>query len=360
MNCGATVGLVGQDTESMKKMCKEGNFKKAVIFGLDLVRDIQIFDLKSSVVERLQNIDILVNCAGVNIDGDIEKTYPQELDYSVDLNVRANFIIIKNLANYLEKNASIINIGCLYGNRPMVGMISGCISKAGLEVLTKYVAAELAPNGVRVNTIVPCPVETNIMRLLQVSETEINSYRDRMKKNIPMGRIAKPDDIVKVVSFLASKRSRRITGQIIRVDGGRGLTSSGYVHYKGCYKMNSRFEPDGVASESWFKGIKNLFPNSNSQEHIPEDKKELEQFIMNKIKESNFSTTDQDAHITLNANYKNVENNDEKLKDKYLNNDEKKRFDENTNAIRNTAIVGNRMTVNSKYQDFPIEKEDNQ
>ena len=64
MNCGANVGLVGQDTESMKNMCKQGNFKNAVIFGLDLVKDIQIFDLKSSVVETLHNIDILVNCAG--------------------------------------------------------------------------------------------------------------------------------------------------------------------------------------------------------------------------------------------------------------------------------------------------------
>ena len=60
-----------------------------------------------------------------------------------------------------------------------------------------------------------------------------------MKKYIPMGRIGRPDDITKVIAFLASSRSQNITGQIIRVDGGRGLTSSGYVHYKGLYNMNS-------------------------------------------------------------------------------------------------------------------------
>ena len=205
----------------MKEMCQKNKFKNAVIFGLDLVRDIQIFDLKSSVVEQLKTLDIIVNCAGVNIDGDLEKTFPQELDYSIDLNLRANFIIIKNLSKFLNKGASIINIGCLYGNRPMAGMISGCMSKAGLEALTRYAAAELASSGVRVNAIVPCPVETNIMRLLQVEDKEIKSFREKMNKNIPMGRIAKPDDIVKVVAFLASKRSKRITGQIIRVDGGK-------------------------------------------------------------------------------------------------------------------------------------------
>lgn len=297
LNKGASVALVGQDVQSMREMCTKNKFKNAVIFCLDLVKDIQVFDLKSSLVEQLKTLDIVVNCAGVNIDGDIEKTYPQELDYSVDVNVRANFIIIKNISKFLNKDASIINISCLYGHRPMCGMISGCMSKAGLEALTRYAAAELAPQGVRVNAIASCPVETNIMRLLRVSENEVNLYREKMAKYIPMGRIAKPDDIVKVVAFLASKRSKRITGQVIRVDGGRGLTSSGYVHYKGARNMNSRFEPDGVTMNTWFDGIKKKFTNETA-ETIPEDPAALSKFIDEKINESNFSTRDSDAHTS--------------------------------------------------------------
>ena len=108
-----------------------------------------------------------------------------------------------------------------------------------------------------------------------------------MKKNIPLGRIANPDDIVKVISFLASERSKNITGQIIKVDGGRSLTSSGYVHYKGRINMNSRVEPDG---ESTMYKIKNFAQNIfNKNENIPDDKKELEKYIEDKMNESKFS-----------------------------------------------------------------------
>ncbi|MCQ2820808.1 MAG: SDR family oxidoreductase [archaeon] len=336
LNKGYQVALVGQDTASMKEMCTKNHFKNAVIFALDLVKDIQVFDLKSSVVEVFQTIDVIVNCAGVNIDGDVEKTFPQELDYSMDINVRANFIIIKNLSKFLKKGASIINISCLYGHRPMCGMISGCMSKAGLEALTRYAAAELAAQGVRVNAIAACPVETNIMRLLRVSENEINLYREKMAKYIPMGRIAKPDDIVKVVDFLASPRSKRITGQVIRVDGGRGLTSSGYVHYKGCRNMNSRFEPDGVTMNSWFDDIKKKFV-AEKPEDIPTDPEKLSKFIDEKLAISNFSTRDSDAHISINANYKIVDNNDDNLKDKFLDKEQQRQFDENVNIKSSQA-----------------------
>ena len=76
-----------------------------------------------------------------------------------------------------------------------------------------------------------------------------------MENSIPLGRIARPDDIVKVIVFLASKRSEKITGQIIKVDGGRSLTSSGYVHYRGMKNMNARFEPDGPKLSTWFGDI---------------------------------------------------------------------------------------------------------
>ena len=78
-----------------------------------------------------------------------------------------------------------------------------------------------------------------------------------MENYVPMGRIAKPDDIARVIAFLASEKSKCITGQVIKVDGGRNLTSSGYVHYKGMKNMNSRFEPDDVRIGTWIDGWKN-------------------------------------------------------------------------------------------------------
>ena len=314
LNCGAQVIMAGQDIQTMKKICEDYRFSNATIMKLDLSNDISIYDFKTSVVERFKTIDILINCAGVKFDGDIEKTYPQDFDYTMDVNLRAVYYLIYNLSGFMERNASIINMSCLYGSRPMSGLISYSVSKAGLESLTRYVAAEFAPIGIRVNALSACPVDTNSLRLVQLPESEIEYFNKKMEKNIPLGRIARPDDITKVIAFLASDRSKNITGQIIKVDGGRSLTSSGYVHYKGMKNMNSRFEPDGEKVTSWFE---NLFKFDGQNIDIPKDEKELKKFINQKIKESNFSTNLEDAHKN-NSSYKSVDINDQKLKEKFL------------------------------------------
>jgi 3-oxoacyl-[acyl-carrier protein] reductase len=320
LNCGAKVILAGRDIKTMKKICEDNKFYNAIIMKLELKDDISIYDFKTSVVERFKTIDILINCAGVKMDGDLEKTYPQDFDYTLDVNLRSMFYLINNLSSFMEKNSSIINMSCLYGTNPMAGMISHNVSKAGLEALTRYAAAEFSGFGIRVNAITACPVDTNSMRLMQVENSEIEKFNKNMEKNIPLGRIARPDDITKVIVFLASERSKNITGQIIRVDGGRGLASSGYVHYRGMMNMNSRFEPDGEK-----KQINNLFGLGDligvkikKKEEVPKDEKELKRFINNKIKESNFSTNLSDAFASSNPSYKIVDNNDQRLTDKFL------------------------------------------
>ena len=315
LNCGANVILAGRDVETMNGFCKKYNFKNATLMKLDLRQDIQIYDLKSSVVERLQKIDILVNCAGIKLDGDVEKTFPQDFDYTVDVNLRSIFLILRLFEGYFTQGASIINISCLYGSRPMYGVISYAMSKAGLETLTKYAAADYASLGIRINAVTACPVDTNSFGYIKLSEEEINYFKKKMESNIPMGRIARPDDVVKVIIFLASKRSEKITGQIIKVDGGRSLTSSGYVHYRGMRNMNTRFEPDSTRLSSM---IGNFFSRDKKMEHLIEDKNELKKFVEENISQSNFSTRLSDAHRNINANYKIVDANEDLLRDKYL------------------------------------------
>ena len=302
LNCGAQVIMAGRDVKTMKNIVIRHNFTNAVIMKLDLARDIHIYDFKASVIERFNTIDIIVNCAGINLYGDIEKTYPQDFDYTLDVNLRSIYYLIYNLAGYMNQNGSIINISCLYGSRPMYGMISYCASKAGLEGLTRYAAAEFASIGIRVNAVSACPVNTNSLRYLKVPESEIDYYNKSMENKVPLGRIARPDDVTKVIVFLASERSKRITGQIIKVDGGRSLTSSGYVHYKGIFNMNSRFEPDAEKALSWVKSLLPLPFNKNKEF---KNEEELAKFVEEKMKESNFSTKSSDAYY-INT-YKNVE-----------------------------------------------------
>ena len=313
LNCGANVLLAGRDKDTMTNCFKR--FKNARMALFEIGKDMDLYDFKTTVVEILGKVDILINCAGIQLYGDVEKTYPQDFDYVVNINLRSVFLLLKLLEKYFVEGASIINLSCLYGSKPMVGVISYAMSKAGLETLTRYAAADFASLGIRINAITACPVETNSFNLLKIGENEVNKFKEKMENNIPLGRMARPDDIVKVIIFLASKRSEKITGQIIKVDGGRSLTSSGYVHYKGMLNMNSRFEPDGERLKSWFQ---NKFNFKEKMVKEINDKNELKKFVEENINKSNFATRLYDAHISINPPYKMVDANEELLKTKYL------------------------------------------
>ena len=333
LNCGAQVALVGRDVEGMKLIAKQYS-KNATIIKCDLTQDVQIYDLKSSIVELFGSIDILINCAGLKLDSDIEKTFPQDFDYSLNINLRSVFLLIKNLSKFFSPNGRIVNVSCLYGTRPMQGLISFCMGKAGLEAFTKSAAGEFASEGIRVNCVSCCPLFSNSLRYAQTHEAENMLMEEKMKKNVPLGRMAYPSEPAKAIVFLCSKRASSITGQIIKVDGGRNLTSSGYVHYKGYRNMNSIFEPDD--ENIWKKyDIFNIFTKKENDkienvEKMSED--ELDQFILNKIKESNFSinlTNDNDNEENQSNNNNDNDNDNEENNPENNNNEENE--DENEN-----------------------------
>ena len=107
LNCGANVVLAGQDKDSMLNMCNENGFKNGTIMQFDLIDDQTIFDFKTAIVESLSKIDILIISHGVLLDGDVEKSYPQDVDYSLDINLRSVYLLIKYLSPYRNEGASI-------------------------------------------------------------------------------------------------------------------------------------------------------------------------------------------------------------------------------------------------------------
>ena len=338
LNCGSKVILVGRDTQNMKSIAKKFP-KTSTVIKCDLIKDDQIEDLKKSILNIFKSIDILINCAGLKLDSDIEKTFPQDFDYSLNINLRCVFLLIKNL-NF-NPNSSIVNVSCLYGTRPMQGLISFCMAKAGLEAFTKSAAGELASDNIRVNCVSCCPIISNSLRYVQANEKENNLMEEKMKKNVPLGRIGYPSDPAKAIVFLCSKRAESITGHIIKVDGGRNLTSSGYVHYKGYNNMNSRFEPDD--ENLWNKfNIFNYFKKEekNVMKKVENmNEKELEKFINKTISESNFShnlidENNDEENQSSNLNKKQFE----KISETYEENIEDNEKDEN-NIKENDEIT---------------------
>ncbi len=317
LNEGARVFLCGRDNVTLNEIGEKFP-DQAITVKLDLTKDQHIYDLKSTVIENGGGLDIIINCAGILFDADTEKSFPQDYDYSVDTNLRSIYLLLNLFSEYLTKGVSVVNVSCLYGTRPCQGFTSFAMTKAGLEALTKVAAMELAQKGVRVNCVSSCPVDTNCYRFVGFGEAEYSKLKERISKNIPMQRMANPEDIVRTIVFLSSnRRSGRITGQIIKVDGGRSLTTSGYIPWAGSKMMNSRFEPDGVLETNVLGNMmKKLFSKTETKQDIvfPLSEDDIDKYIV----QSNFSTKLSDAHEKVMASYKNIEQNDNYLKKTFL------------------------------------------
>ena len=107
---------------------------------------------------------------------------------------------------YLEiSKGCIVNVSCTSGSRPNAGTVGYCMTKAGLEMLTKCSALELAPLGIRVNAVSPTTIDTNLYRYTGMTEVEYQQFKKRSAANIPLQRIATVEDVAKAIIFLTSE-----------------------------------------------------------------------------------------------------------------------------------------------------------
>ena len=126
-----------------------------------------------ALVEYFQGLDILINAAGVVFEGDLVSLFPQDYDYVMEINLRAVFHLTQLLCGVLSQNEGcIVNVGCSFGKKPQPNLLSYCISKSGLEMLTKATAIELAPFNIRVNAVSPSAANTNLTLYTGYSQPE--------------------------------------------------------------------------------------------------------------------------------------------------------------------------------------------
>ncbi len=173
----------------------------------------------ASWIAEAEPFDVLVNNAGMNRPGPFIETKVDDYDAVFGLNVRASFFMAKAVACRLlatKKTGSIINISSQMGHVGAVGRTVYCATKHALEGLTKAMAAELGPHGIRVNTICPTFIETPMTR----PYFEDADFRDLVIGKIKLGRLGRPQDIMGAVVFLASDASALMTGSALMLDGG--------------------------------------------------------------------------------------------------------------------------------------------
>ena len=163
--------------------------------------------------------DILVNCAAISpIYKRAEKVELAEWRQIIDINLHGTFDLTRRLGgNMLQRGrGSIINITSIGGQRALPRLTAYTASKGALDQLTRTLAVEWAPQGVRVNALAPAYIETEMTAALQESE----HLRRQIVERTPMGRFGKPDEIGWAAVFLASDASSYITGHTLCVDGG--------------------------------------------------------------------------------------------------------------------------------------------
>jgi NAD(P)-dependent dehydrogenase (short-subunit alcohol dehydrogenase family) len=170
-------------------------------------------------------LDVLVNAAGGLHSGTIETTTLSAWDAMLDVNLRAVFHLMQLSIPHLETRwGNIINVSSVTGLRAFPGVLAYCVSKAGVDQLTRCAALELAGKKIRVNAVNPGVVRTQVHRRGGMSEETYAAFLEHSRTTHPLGRVGEAEEVAELILFLASERAAWITGATYSIDGGRAQT----------------------------------------------------------------------------------------------------------------------------------------
>ena len=195
--------------------------RRALAVRADTSKRPEVQAMVNEVWERLGPIDILVNNAGVQKRVFFLDLEEKDWDWMLGVNLKGYYLVGQAVAARMQtgKQGVIINISSEAAGFPAPRMTAYCVSKAGVAMLTKCMALELAQHGIRVNALAPGLTRTDINR----KDLEDEDFLKLRLARIPLGRVMNPEDLVGAALFLASSDSETATGTTLQVDGGRGI-----------------------------------------------------------------------------------------------------------------------------------------
>lgn len=182
-------------------------------YQVDITKEAEI----QKAFQEITSLDILVNNAGIYFQSAVEETTAEQLDKIIGVNFRGAYLVSKHaIPLILKSKGNVINISSIAGVMVYPETPAYCATKAAVAMLSRCMAKAYAGNGVRVNAILPGPIDTPLLRRLLNSEEAINQSAALN----PMKKIGQPDDIANLAAFLASDEAGYITGGLYPVDGG--------------------------------------------------------------------------------------------------------------------------------------------
>lgn len=197
------------------EIAKKYNTEVASFYG-DISKEDSVKNLFKMIQDKFGKLDICINNAGITKDGLSMRMGTDDFDAVINVNLRSVFLVSKeaSLMMMKERYGKIVNMSSIVGIRGNAGQVNYAASKAGIIGITKTMAVELAKRNITVNAIAPGFIDTDMTKAIS------DKAKDEFMKLIPMERAGEADDIAEAASFLASDKSKYITGQVLVVDGG--------------------------------------------------------------------------------------------------------------------------------------------
>lgn len=198
---------------------------------LAVVQDVTVPEaaerMVTAAVEHFGALHGLVNAAGILEAGSHETTDAAAWDRTMEVNLRAVFLSCRAAIPHLKATrGAIVNLSSVAGLRPFPGVLAYCVSKAAVDQLTRCLAIELAPAGVRVNALNPGVVVTELHRRGGMTDEAYEAFVERGRTTHPLGRVGSPEEIAGAVAWFLSDEAGWITGETLAIDGGRHLTAA--------------------------------------------------------------------------------------------------------------------------------------
>lgn len=220
----AKLVLVGRNEQNLRRIalyCEKSKGIKPLPITADVTEQTDLERIISETIENFGKLDVLINNAGVIGMGGIKNSTMETYDKIMSTNMRAVYqLTMLAVPHLITSKGCIVNVSCISSTKPSTMALAYNISKAALDHFTKCVSLELSSDGIRVNSINPGFVKTNLLKNIGLTEEQLQLFVKNVVGNMPLKKPVEGDEVAALIAYLASDKATSITGSNFVIDGG--------------------------------------------------------------------------------------------------------------------------------------------